>query len=252
MKVAVITGASSGLGREFAIQISQRFRTLDEIWVMARRLDRLEALAKQIKNVKIRVIGCDVTDTSQLLKYRNLLEAYKPDVRVLVNASGFGKIGRFEDLSEEEQTGMCSLNCTALTRMISITLPYMKSGCANIINIASSAAFVPQPSFAVYSATKSYVLSLSMALNQELKNNGITVTAVCPGPVSTEFFDIAEEHQSSKLYKKLLRAKADKVVRLALSDAYHGSYISVYGFTMKAFRLLCKLLPHNLIIRFIH
>ncbi|MBQ9200195.1 MAG: SDR family NAD(P)-dependent oxidoreductase [Lachnospiraceae bacterium] len=251
MKIAVVTGASSGLGKEFVKQIALRYRTLDEIWVLARRTERLLELSESIKNVRIRCITCDITDKRKLLKYRNALKKYNPSIRVLVNAAGYGIIGKFDELSEADNVGMVELNSTALTRMIYISLPYMSKGGANIINMASSAAFLPQPSFAVYAASKSYVLSLSRALNQELKKRKIKVTAVCPGPVATEFFDIAEVYNSVKLYKKVMMAKADKVAALALRDAYHGKTVSVYGGTMKAFRLAAKILPQDIIIRFI-
>lgn len=251
MVIAVVTGASSGIGREFVRQISEKYKTIDEIWVIARRTERLEVLKNEIDNVVIRAITCDITDSTQLTHYRNLLDKHKPSIRLLVNAAGYGMIGRFAELSEKDNIGMCDLNCTALTRMISISLPYMSVNHANIINMASSAAFAPQPSFAVYAATKSYVLSLSTALNKELRGKGITVTAVCPGPVDTEFFDIAETHNSVKLYKKMFKTNASKVVSLALRDAYHASHISVYGVSMKAFRIISKILPHNFIIKFI-
>ena len=251
MRIAVVTGASSGLGREFVRQISKKYRTLDEIWVLARRTERLMELSDEINNVKIRCISCDITDKRKLLKYRNALKKYNPSIRILVNAAGYGIIGHFDELKEEDNVGMVELNSTALTRITDISLPYMARGGANIINIASSAAFLPQPSFAVYAASKAYVLSLSRALNKELKTRKITVTAVCPGPVETEFFDIAETYNSVKLYKKLFRSKPEEVVKLALKDAYHKRTVSVYGGYMKSFRILCKLLPQDLIIRFI-
>ena len=118
-----------------------------------------------------------------------------------------------------------------------------------IIQMASSAAFMPQPGFAVYAASKSYVLSFSRALGCELKGRDISVTAVCPGPVKTEFFDIAETTGKIPLYKRLVMANPKRVVRLAIMDAAVGKNISIYGITMKAFFLLCKILPHSLILR---
>ena len=251
MKIAVITGASSGLGREFARQIADKYRSIDELWIIARRRDRLEELAAELVHIKTRIICCDVTDNQDLLIYRNMLAKYNPFVRILVNAAGFGKIGHFDELPEDENTGMCDLNCTALTRMTSITLPYMKGKHADIINIASSAAFMPQPSFAVYAATKSYVLSLSYALDRELAKDGVSVTAVCPGPVSTEFFDVAETYHQSAFYKRLLRANPKKVVENALRDTYHNAHVSVYGFTMKLFHVASKVLPHGFMVKFL-
>ncbi len=250
MSVGIITGASSGIGKEFAIQISKKFKSVDELWVVARRKERLEELKNKLKHVKVKVIPCDVTKDEELLYFKELLSKEKPDVRILVNAAGYGMIGKYDEL-EEDNCGMCKLNCLALTQITDMVLPYMNKKRSNIINIASSAGFLPQPSFATYAATKSYVLSLSRAMNQELKSKNITVTAVCPGPVDTEFFDIAERKNTVKLYKKLLRAKAHDVVELALRDSGKGKDVSVYGMFMKGFRVMCKILPHSLMIKFI-
>lgn len=260
MNIAVVTGASSGIGKEFVNQIAQKYKNIDEIWVIARRGERLRKLARDISNLSeeiyhsmpvIRPIVCDVTDLSDLLIYRSMLLKYQPRVKILVNAAGYGVIGKFYELKEADLAGMCELNCTALTRMTKITLPYMDKRHSNILNIASSAAFLPQPSFAVYAATKSYVLSLSTALRQELRGTGIKVTTVCPGPVNTEFFEIAETYHSVKLYKKMFYAQPSDVVTQALLDAYHGKAKSVHGISMKLFELVCKLLPHGFVVRFI-
>ncbi len=240
MKIAIVTGASSGLGREFALQISARYGKLDEIWVIARRKERLEQLADMIR-IPVKVIDMDVTDLKQVDAFKKELEDIKPDVRILVNAAGYGKIGRFEELDLEEQLQMVNLNCIALTRFTGLVLPYMKKG--RIINIASSAAFSPQANFAVYAASKAYVLSFSRGIGAELSDRGITVTAVCPGPVETEFFDVAGDS-----FKNLKMAKPDDVVYRALSDAAAGFDVSVYGITMKAARAAAKVIPHKLIV----
>ena len=134
--------------------------------------------------------------------------------------------------------------------MTKITLPYMKEQ-SNIINIASSAAYLPQPSFAVYAATKSMVRSFSKALNKELEDRGITVTAVCPGPVNTEFFDVAEKYSHTKAFKRLFRVEAKNVVKRALFDAYYLKTESTYSITMKAFKIVTKLLPNDWIVSMI-
>lgn len=251
-KVAIITGASSGIGREFALQIAQRYRTIDEIWLIARRKDRLAEVKTEINAVSgklVRILALDLTDETDIKFYRNLLERQAPSIRVLVNAAGYGIADHFENMTVDDVTGMLNLNCRALAAITHISLPYM-SGPSNIINLASSAAFLPQPSFAIYAASKSMVLSFSRALNRELEEKGITVTAVCPGPVKTEFFDVAQKYTKSKPYKMILRADPVKVVKKALFDAYYMSDISVYSPLMKAFRLVSKYLPHSLLIRF--
>lgn len=250
MSIAIVTGASSGMGKEFVYQISKKFKSIDEIWVIARRKDRLDELCKEISDVKIRGLQFDVANQADMIRLKMLLLQEKPQVRVLVNSAGYGIIGTFDEIADDN-TGMCQVNCVGLTKMIELVLPYMTCNRGNIWNIASSAGFLPQPSFATYAATKSFVLSLSRALNKELKQRNITVTAVCPGPVKTEFFDVAEKHHSAKFYKKLGMAKANDVVNKALSDGYHGRAVSVYGPTMNAFRFISKLLPHEIILKFI-
>lgn len=250
VRIAVVTGASSGIGKEFAKQISKSFVTVDEMWVIARRLSNLKALRKELKNVRVRIIPCDVTSKADIENYVRMLRRYKPEIRILVNAAGFGKIGQFGKISLESQEDMVRVNCEALTKITRISLPYMAKK-ANIINIASAAAFLPQPSFAVYAASKAYVLSFSRALHQELKKRRISVTAVCPGPVDTEFFDVAEEFEEVKAYKKYFRVKPEKVVKKALIDATRGKTVSTYGVPMNAFRLLCKVVPQDMILFFL-
>ena len=246
-KIAVITGASSGMGREMAFQLADRFEVLEEIWLIARRKERLEEL-RGLFPAAIRCFALDITDETERKQLEMALAEEKPDVKFLVNAAGFGKIGNVGDLSEGDECGMVRLNCEALCAMTHLVLPYMSRG-SRIIQFASSAAFLPQPKFAIYAATKSFVLSYSRALKQELKPKGIGVTAVCPGPVKTEFFDIAETTGKIPLYKRLVMANPKRVVRLAIMDAAVGKNVSIYGITMKAFFLLCKILPHSLILR---
>ena len=167
MKIAVVTGASSGIGREFARQISARYGKLDEIWLIARRKELLESLQEEIK-LNARIIAMDLTSEEDMKQFRDYLEELNPDIKILVNCAGYGKVGRFEEIDLKEQTGMIDLNCKALTEMTGICLKYISSH-SRIINVASAAAFCPQPRFNVYAATKAYVLSFSRALNCELK-----------------------------------------------------------------------------------
>lgn len=250
-KVAIVTGASSGLGRQFVLQIAKSHGFLDEIWVVARRADRLLELGVLVSNIVIRPIPLDLSKKDSIVRIRSILAKEKPKVYVLVNCSGLGLAGLFDRQDEELLDQMLKVNCLALTRVTRAVLPYMPKK-SRIVQVASSAAFAPQPGFAVYAATKSYVLNYSLALRQELKKRRIYVTTVCPGPVNTEFFDTAYQKKEMKLYKKLVMAKPERVVKKALKDVKKGRAVSVYGISMKAVRVLCKLLPSSLIVRLIH
>ncbi len=244
MKIAVITGASSGMGREMALQINDRIPNVEELWLIGRRKERLQILDRQLTK-RTRILPLDLLEARALEEYAALLQAEKPEIVFLVNGAGFGSIGRVDTLSCAEQTNMIDLNVRALTALCRLSLPYMAEK-SRIINFASSAAFLPQADFAVYAASKSYVLSFSRALNQELRTDSrdCRVLAVCPGPVKTEFFDLAERSGQIPVYKYLFMADCRKVVKQALMDSVCGKELSVYGMGMKLFRGLTKLLPH--------
>jgi len=250
MNVAIITGASSGIGEEFALQISNKYSDLDEIWIIARRNDKLEELSNRLHR-KVKIITLDLALDSDLRLLENELDFISPNVRILVNCAGYGKIGRFTSGSYEEEIGMVNVNCKALTAVTYFVLPYMNEG-STIIQIASAAAFLPQPDFAVYAASKSYVLSFSRALKYELHNRKIKVTAICPGPVDTAFFDKADPDNQGKQYKKIFRVKPQKVVAKSLKDSTLGYEISIYGWPMNFVFLLSKILPHKLILKIIY
>lgn len=248
MNIAIVTGASSGLGREFVIQIAYRYPRLDEIWVIARRRERLVELADVVP-MNLRIFDMDLSDRQAFEELEQELRNVKPNVRMLVNSAGFGFLADFADESRDTWDAMIDLNCNALSKVTHMVLPYMRKG-ARILNLASSAAFVPQPGFNVYAASKAYVLSFSRALHGELGKRQITVTAVCPGPVHTEFFKVADPHNATAFFKKLIMAEPRNVVFKALDDARLGKDVSVYGNTMKVFRILSKVVPHRLFIDF--
>lgn len=207
--IAIVTGASSGMGKEFALQISKKV-AIDEIWLIARSKEKLNETAKVIKletTVEPKVIPLDLTKDDSFTNIQKRLAGEKDNVKILVNSSGFGISGNVIDMDMDRQAEMIDLNCKALFKLTHICLPYMTRG-SNVVQIASAAAYVPQPKFAVYAATKSFVLSLSIALHNELKEYGIGVTAVCPGPVDTNFFKANDKNNAefSKFAKVILKS----------------------------------------------
>lgn len=247
-KIIVITGASSGIGRELVRQISER-ETADEIWAIARRADRLEALSAESK-IKIRPLCADLSCPDGLEIYRRALEEEKPEISLLCNCAGFGKFNHYERESTETYLNMIDLNVKSVVAMTDYSLPYMKEG-SRIMNIASCAAFQPIPYINVYAATKAFVLSYSRALNVELRYRGIRVIAVCPYWTKTEFFDRAIESKDEKqvIINYGVMYDPKKVVARALRDLARGKDISVYGGTNNGQRLLVKLLPHPIVMK---
>lgn len=242
MKIAIVTGASSGIGREFVRQIDAT-ETLDEIWVIARRAERLEELKSAIKT-PIRCISLDLSDESSDESLSYMLSDDSPDVRILVNAAGYGKFGAFEDLSLPEQEGMIRLNVQALTKITYRVLPYMNSG-SKMYQVASMSGFMPLPYISVYAATKAYVVSYSRALDTELSRRDIRVMAVCPGWTRTEFFDRAVEHDGVIVYYNKFYTP-EQVVGRALKDMKKGKTVSLCGFSVKKLVFFMKIIPHRI------
>ena len=248
LKIAVITGASSGLGREYAFAAARRYADIDELWLIARREENLRQTAEQISK-RVRIIPLDITKEESVKTYISMLEEEKPEIALLINNAGFGKLGDFDKLSYEDNGGMVRLNCEALTVMTSVSLPYMKNG-GEIVNTCSIAAFAPNTRMAVYCSTKAYVLSLSKALRSELRPRGINVLAVCPGPMDTEFLPLAgiapgSSHTIDTLPRVNPTVMAEK--SLAASARKKGVYTNLLFY--KFYRVLAKLLPHSLVMK---
>jgi short-subunit dehydrogenase len=243
-KIAVITGASSGMGREFVLQLD-RDASFDELWVIARRREPLEALDKETR-ATVRAIPLDLTKKESIDEYRALLEAEKPEISVLVNAGGFGRFGKFADMPLDVLMEMIELNDKALVAMTHVSLPYMKDG-GQIYQLGSLSSFQPVPYIGVYGASKSFVLSFSRALNVELKGRGIRVMAVCPGWVKTAFFDRAVTDDTITYYNRYYTA--EQVVTRALRDMKKGKDVSVCGLPIRNQVRMVKMLPHKLVMK---
>ena len=246
MKIAVITGASSGMGREFVLQLTQ-YVEVDQIWVIARRAEALESLVKEV-SVPLQVLALDLCREDSYQVYARKLEEEKPDVKLLVNAAGFGKFGAYDKVPLEDDLRMIDLNCKALVAMTRLTLPYMAAG-SHILQLDSLSAFQPVPYITTYGATKSFVLSYSRATNRELKTKGVRMMAMNPGWVKTEFFNHALVTNSGEVqyYNRLYEAK--DVVATGLKDLYRSRKdYSVHGFPTRMQVRLVKLLPHSMVM----
>ena len=244
MKIAVITGASSGMGREFVYAIDKEFE-LDEIWVIARREEKLKELGEKCR-AKVRPIALDLADRESFAVYKDVLETEKPEIKVLVNAAGFGLFGTFTEMDMDRQLDIIDLNDGALTAMCHMSIPYMPEG-SHIINLASNSSWQPVPYINVYGASKAYVMSFSRALGVELKKQGIHVMAVAPGWIKTEFFDHAVHDDTIKYYDRYYTA--EQVIKRAMKDLRKKKIVSILGFPVRMQVRAVKLLPVSLIMK---
>ncbi|MBP5695366.1 MAG: SDR family NAD(P)-dependent oxidoreductase [Treponema sp.] len=258
-KIIVVTGASSGMGASFARQLAkesagflQRGKTQaasDEIWIVARRQDRLEALKKEIEGLGegipfVRVIDMDISgrDGARALGKIFSDEASAEEslfINVLVNNAGFGTYGEFAETDVKREMEMVDLDCTSLTGITGYALPFMGKG-SRLINTASLASFLPLGNFAVYGACKAYVLSFTVALAAELKQKGIRVTALCPGPVSTEFANVASRGARKEVKHGL---SAEKTVAHCIRKSRRGSLYALMALKWKLASWASKLVP---------
>ncbi|MCX4285676.1 MAG: SDR family NAD(P)-dependent oxidoreductase [Clostridia bacterium] len=244
MKIAVVTGASSGLGKAFALKLDKL--SFDEIWGVALDKEGLEETASLMKT-PLKIFAVDLTaDGVDVIKAA--LEEQKPDVKWLVNASGFGKFGRYDEIPVEHSANMIRLNCESLVRMTEYCLPYMKAG-AKIAEFSSVAAFQPTPYQNVYAATKAFVHSYARALNVELKPRKITVCAVCPFWTRSKFFDRAECTDSKVVINYAAMYEPQEVVDKAFKDIIKGKDISICGFIARSQVRMVKIVPTKAVMK---
>lgn len=241
MKIAIITGASSGIGREFALAIDKKY-SLDCIWLISRRAEKLEETAALMKT-KTEIIPVDLAQCKSFEDIENKLENEKPHIQLLVNAAGFGKFGGAATVSDEDAENMINVNVRALTMITKHCIPYMAAG-GHIINMASASAFVSLPHFGIYSATKSYVLQFSLALSDELRNSCVGVTAVCPYWVASEFIPTAQNTpDGDDINNFMFITYPFNVAGQALCDSEKGRMLSLIGMVPKIIKCLSKVLP---------
>lgn len=248
-KICVITGASSGIGREFFREIAKdEYFKLDEFWVIARTEAKLEEL-KKLTDTAVRVIPLDLSKEDAFEKYRAMLEAEKPEISLLINCSGYGKFESTVNVGYEISMNMIDLNAKATAAMNIISLDYMKSG-DGIINIASVAGYQPIPYINVYGATKAFALNFTRALGAELKHKGIHVMAVCPFWTKTDFFDRAIKRDKDAVVKRYIAMyEPGQIVSRAISDYKKGKRVSLFGFKTRLQLLAVKLAPVSFVMK---
>lgn len=263
LNIAIVTGASSGIGEAFVKQVVKGHGVygslpFQEIWIIARRGDKLDLLKSHIDDSRLVCIQADLTKSEDLQAIKEKLEEEKPKIGLLINCAGMGKRGYVADKDEDALADTVALNCTALSVLSRICLPYMtrenivfsRLNGPRIINVASSAAFLPQPTFAAYSASKAYVVAFSRALDIELRPYKIAVTTVCPGPVKTEFQSNATDGKAKDFsgFRKYIVADPDRLAAASIRAARFGRQMFVYGFVQKALHVVSKIVPTYWII----
>lgn len=247
--IAIVTGASSGLGREFVLRLDRgEMGPLDEIWVVARRAERLEALERTCATA-IRGFCLDLTQSDSFDTIGHALrERDDVNVALLINNAGFGSFGDFACQDASASRGMMQLLMQAPVELIYRSLPFMHEG-SRIINIASVAAFVPQPRLAVYSAAKRFILDLSRSLDAELREVGIHVTAVCPKFMKTEFLDAPGDDEAARAMTIIGFERIADVAHAALKASRAGKSLCIPALDMKALYAISRIAPYELALK---
>lgn len=238
-RIAIVTGASGGIGREFTRLMCME--DLDEVWVIARTASKLEALQTEFGK-KIRVIPLDLTQMSEIAKVDETLLKEAPELVYLINNAGMLKMGTLEEFTVQEISNMVDLNAKSMALMCKVCRPFLKEG-SRIINVASSSAFLPLPYLNIYAASKAFARNYSRALNVELKGTGITATAVCPGWVDTP---LAPSSFHGKDMKLMGVVQPKPVAEKALKAAKKGKDILVYPFSFQALHVVAKFCPQRI------
>ena len=267
MGIAVITGASSGIGKEFFDLLYRARKAADsgqspvtghpvceQIWVVSRNLSVFTDHPDLYDPTIVRPLPLDLSSPTDRDQLKEELRSKAPQIQILIQCAGLGIVGRADTLPDTDIRTMIDVNCTALTEIAIMALPYMSSISRRerpvMINIASSAGFLPQAGFSVYAATKSYVIHFSRALHREQIASGPVVTALCPGPVDTPFFDKASGSPgyAKRGFKSHFLVKPDKVAAYALRKSAQGRSLCAYGFSQRCLHLISKLLPNRWLI----
>lgn len=238
-RIVIITGASSGLGKEYVKLTADKANEIDEIWLVARRLDRLQELAEKFP-CKTRCLSLDLTEDAGIEKLRESLEQQDIRVSILINCAGFGKIGGQGSVTADEQKGMTELNCIAAVAVTDMCVPFMGKG-DRIINVCSTAAFQPLQKLSIYAASKAFLLKYTRALRIELLPRKIMVTAVCPYWIGdTEFIPVAKTPDKG-IKHFFFASNAKRVGNISYKGAMIGFPVITPGVISTIHRFFSKL-----------
>jgi len=245
----LITGASSGLGYAFALEYAKQN---EPMILIARRMDRLEKLKTEIEQISSAEVLIYQVDLSKRSELETFIQNFPKDYQItrLINNAGFGYAGPFSDLPLDKLWDMNEVNIQALTRLSQWAIPHMKlNQSGQILNVASMAGFVSGPYMAEYYATKNYVLSFSIALHEELKADHILVSALCPGPTHTEFFQVATTASSG--VHDTFTMDIDPVIKASMKGLKKGKCIIIPGFSNKMLHILLACVPRSVSAKFV-
>lgn len=241
-KTAIITGATGGLGQEF-VRLALK-QDIDELWAVARSAEKLDALKKHF-GAKVRPVVCDLGSAKDISALGELIGREKPNISLLINNAGTGQMCRSWEVSAEDIAKTIDINCKAVCLLCRHALPHMTAG-ARILNISSASSFQPTPYINLYAASKVFVRSYSRALNAELKEKGVTCTAVCPGWIDTPM--LKKEMNGSRIKFPAL-VSPRRVAVQAMRDSAKGKDMSVCKAFVKYEHLLGKIMPQKSLMR---
>jgi len=248
MKTAIITGASAGLGLEFVSQLEESFPEVDCVWLISRTAGKLEQAANLLKHADAKILPLDLCSEADIDALEAELTREKPDVYLLINDAGCGNLGNIGDSSWRTETRIVDLNIRALTAVSAVCVPHMIAG-GKIINISSIASFCANARMTVYSSTKAYVSCFTRGLAFELKGKGIGVTAVCPGPMKTEFLAVGKITGNSKTFETLPYCDPASVAKNSLKAAKAHKAVYTPRALYKVYRVLSGIVPHALLVK---
>lgn len=243
-KIAIVTGGTGGIGKEFVKQFVELKKDLDEIWVLGRNQGKLDKIKNEFGE-KIYPVSCDLSDEKNVTDFIKSIKESDVCIKYLVNSAGLAKMARCCEFDTKELSQTIDLNCKTVVLLCHECIQKMMKG-SRILNLSSASSFQPNPYIAIYSASKVFVKNYSRALNYELKDMGVTCTAVCPGWVDT---DMLEKERNGKTIKFPGVVTAERVVKLAIKDADKGKDMSVCSLYVKYEHLFSKIMPNRLVMK---